>query len=272
MIRTTSPLALLRQLAWAATLAAGFATAWFLVVVTLTTWIQNAWPEQKPRAYESVLVRSDGSLIIQNYDLDDPSHITYHDLEGHAEGAPGSEDQIRPVSMSGEPEKMRYFTPQPDWSSRLMSFFNEQEHDVNWYSVRDGKPDGAGYFVAYNRMTNRRMGFLGMSGFRADPLPRAEWIPMHGEPTSSMAGSIFSGRAWSYYRPERWDVPPHWVYVPSGTPAAPGRPRRANRHDRFRNAGADRVGGRSLASRLVRWSSHDGTAHPGADNARDPDH
>ncbi len=98
-----------------------------------------------------------------------------------------------------------------------MSFFNEQEHDVNWYSVRDGKPDGAGYFVAYNRMTNRRMGFLGMSGFRADPLPRAEWIPMQGEPTSSMAGSIFSGRAWSYYRPERWDVPPHWVYVPSGT-------------------------------------------------------
>ncbi len=88
MITTASRFSLLRQLAWAATLAAGFATAWFLVVITLTTWIQNAWPEEKPRAYESVLVRSDGSLIIQNYDLDDPSHITYHDLEGHAARGP----------------------------------------------------------------------------------------------------------------------------------------------------------------------------------------
>ena len=54
MITTAGRFSLLRQLAWATTLAAGFATAWFLIVITLTTWIQTAWPGEKPRAYESV--------------------------------------------------------------------------------------------------------------------------------------------------------------------------------------------------------------------------
>ena len=32
-----------------------------------------------------------------------------------------------------------------------MVFVNEQEPTVNWFFVHDGKPDGAGYFVAYER-------------------------------------------------------------------------------------------------------------------------
>ena len=54
---------------------------------------------------------------------------------------------------------------------------NEREPTVNWFFVRDEKPDGAGYFVAYERKSNRRVGFIGMSGFRIDPVPRADWIP-----------------------------------------------------------------------------------------------
>ena len=217
MITTVGRFSLLRQLAWATTLAAGFATAWFLIVITLTTWIHNAWSAEKPRTYESVVVRSDGSLMIQSYDPDNASHMIYRDLQGHVQNPPERDDQIWPVNMFGKPQKVRQFTPPPDWSSRLTIYFNEQQPDLIWYFVHDGKPVGAGYFVAYNQRTNQREGFLGMSGFRVDPLSRADWIPVQGNPQSSMPSNIYSGRTGSYYRAQAWDVPPHLVYLPSGT-------------------------------------------------------
>ena len=50
---------------------------------------------------------------------------------------------------------------------------NEREPSVNWFFVHDGKPEGAGYFVGYERVSNRRVGFIGLSGFRSDPVPAA---------------------------------------------------------------------------------------------------
>ncbi len=211
-----SRFSLLRQLAWAATLATGFGTAWFLAVVLLGTWIHEAWQGGKRSSPERLLVRSDGTLFVESYRLDDLSKQTVRDLEGRTQVAPEMKDQIGPVYLSGETPKPGYFTPQPGWSSRLMSFVNEQEPSVNWFFVHDGKPVGSGYFVAYDRESKRRIGFLGMSGFRADPVPRADWIPLQGEPTSSAPLSIYSGHSWQV-RPVSWDVPPHWVYVPYGT-------------------------------------------------------
>ena len=54
-----------------------------------------------------------------------------------------------------------------------MTFANEREPTANWFFIHDEKPDGAGYFVAYERKSNRRIGFIGMSGFRTDPVPRS---------------------------------------------------------------------------------------------------
>ena len=115
---------------------------------------------------------------------------------------------------------------------------NEREPTVNWFFVHDGKPDGAGYFVGYERVSNRRVGFIGLSGFRADPVPADEWIPVRGElivdysQLSSAPVSINSGHAW-VLRPDRWDVPPRLVYRAIRKPSATGRPRRADGNDRL---------------------------------------
>jgi hypothetical protein len=50
--------------------------------------------------------------------------------------------------MSGEQPKTGYFSSRSRWDSRLMPFVDEREPTVNWFFVHDGKPDGAGYFVA----------------------------------------------------------------------------------------------------------------------------
>ncbi len=215
MIMTARKFSLLRQLAWAATLAAGFGTLWFVLVLWLGTSIQETWQGGNRPPYESLLVRSDGTLLIESIRRENLSLVTYRDLQGQVQEVPARDDQLPAVSMSGEHPKSGDFSSQLGWGSRLMSFVDEQEPTVNWYFVHDGKPDGAGYFVGYERTSNRRVGFLGMSGFRPDPWPPADWIPVRGEPKSSSPASIYSGHGW-VVRPGPWDVPPRWVYVPSG--------------------------------------------------------
>ena len=79
---------------------------------------------------------------------------------------------------------------------------NEREPTVNWFFVHDGKPDGAGYFVGYERTSNRRVGFIGMSGFRTGPVPAADWIPVRRRTEELGAGlDLFGPRVGAPTRP-----------------------------------------------------------------------
>ena len=189
--------------------------------------------------------------------------------------APDRNDLLAAVYLFGAHGRHRAsFPAQPGWAERLKAFVNEREPTVNWFFVHDGKPDGAGYFVGYERESNRRVGFIGLSGFRSDPVPAAEWIPVRGE----LIG------------PSHWSSAPVWIYSRPGVgaptrgrgraaalglcairkPSATGRPRRTDGNDRLRNARADRVGRNSHARILVHWPLHDGTTHSGADDTADP--
>jgi len=208
-------LSLLRQLAWAATLATGFGTLWVVLVVWLGTSIQEAWTGEGRPPREWLLVRSDGTLMIQSIPPQDLSLATYRDLQGRLQDVPDNDDLLQAVTMSGEHRTANFLSSRSGWDQRLMVFVNEREPTVNWFFVLDGKPDGAGYFVGYERSSNRRVGFIGMSGFRTDPVPTADWIPMRGEPGSSAPVSMYSGRGW-LVRLDRFDMPPRLVYVPAG--------------------------------------------------------
>ena len=160
------------------------------------------------------MVRSDGTILIQSIPPSNLSEASYRDLSGQEQEAPDRNDQLPAVYMSWVPGKTAFLRSELGWESRLMTFANEREPTANWFFIHDEKPDGAGYFVAYERKSNRRIGFIGMSGFRTDPVPRADWIPAAGELDSSSPVSIHSGRGW-VVKPDRWDVPPRWVYVSS---------------------------------------------------------
>jgi hypothetical protein len=220
---TASKLSLLRQLTWAATLATGFGTLWFALLLWLGTSIQEAW--QGGRAnwppQEILQIRSDGTPLIESIPHQNMSQVTYRDLSGRVQEVPDRNNLLSVVSMSGAHGTPSFFSSSPGWEERLKLFMDEREPNVIWFFVHDGKQAGAGYFVGYERVSNRRVGFIGLSGFRSDPVPTAEWIPVRGEHISdysqwsSLPLWLNSGPRW-LAPPERWDLPPRLVYVPSG--------------------------------------------------------
>jgi hypothetical protein len=216
MIMIARKFSLLRQLAWAATLATGFGALWFMLVAWLGNSIQQAWQGGNRLVYQRLHVRSDGTLLLQSNPQDNLSEVSYRDLKGALQEAPDRNDLLPAVLLFGGTKKPGFLFRQAGWSERLTAFVDEREPTVNWFFVHDGKTDGAGYFVAYERTSNRRVGFIGMSGFRKGPVPAADWIPVRGQPQSSAPVSIYARQPW-VLRPAPGDVPPRLVYLPSGS-------------------------------------------------------
>jgi hypothetical protein len=215
-----------RPLLWAATLAIGFGTLW----AVLAGWLGAAIDGARKAAvgdtdsWEQLVVRSDGTPLIMRTSRANLSMSTYRDLSGRAQEAPDQDHRIWGVYMPGEDWKPRFFAGQLGWERRLKIFFvNEQEPAVLWYFVHDGKPEGAGYFVGYEQVSNRRVGFIGLLGFRSQAVPIDEWIPVRTPLITDRANwnsapnSINWGSRWAgQLRPDRWDLPPRLVHVPSG--------------------------------------------------------
>jgi hypothetical protein len=222
MTMITRKFSLLRHLLWAATLATGFGTVWFLLVAPLTTSIQEAWQGANRLRQESLVVRSDGTPLIRSMPLDNLSLMTYRDLNGREQETPEGTDLISAVYMAGEHATPGFFSLSPGWDQRLRFFMDEREPTVNWIFVHDGKPDGGGYFVGYERKSNRRVGFIGLNGFRTDFVPPDQWVPVRGALITdyshwSSVPTWFNSARLQVPRINPSDLPPRLVYVPSGS-------------------------------------------------------
>jgi hypothetical protein len=212
---------LLRQILWAATLATGFGTLWSVLMLWLGTSMQWAWQADGRLRQESLVVRADGVPLIQSIAMDNASPITYRGLSGRSQVAPVRNEQFPVVYMPGEHGAPGFFSSYPQWDQRLEVFVDAEEPTVIWYFVHDGRPEGAGYFVGYTRMSNRRVGYIGLNGFRPDPVPYDECIPvraaliMDSVNWSSVPTWLHSGHG-QVPRVDQSDLPPRLVYVPSG--------------------------------------------------------
>jgi hypothetical protein len=212
---------LLHQVLLAATLATGFATFWLLLSIWLSMSILASWAGSHRGSREDVVVASDGTPLISNTTFDDPTVSTYRDLTGRAHAVLETKDMLQGVYLVADQGTPGILSGRLPWEQRLNAFVNEREPEVNWFFMHDGNAQGAGYFVAFHSVSNRRIGFIGLSGFRSEPVPESEWIPVRGELIaaysmwSSVPVWLNSDRARAL-RPESWDIPPHMVYVPSG--------------------------------------------------------
>ena len=148
--------------------------------------------------------------------------------------------------MTGEHAPPGFFTDRLAWMERLRLFMNEQEPAILWYFVHDGKPAGAGYFVGYEWLSNRRVGFIGLSGFRRSDVPTGEWIPVRGplmedftQWSSLPRLDLFGGNGGRGYRPVARDIPPQRGLRSIGQPASTCRPRHPYGDDRVRRRRVD---------------------------------
>lgn len=225
-MNVSSRFSLRPQITWAAILGTGFGTIWFLLAIWLTTAAQEAlrggrpkWPPQ-----DELIFMSDGTPLIVTTEWVENNRVTttYHDLNGGKVAQPDRENLLPAISMAGEHDRPGRFSSRAAWQQRLKQFINEREPGVNWYFVHDGKEDGAGYFVGYQRESNRRVGFIGLNGARPDPVPANEWIPVRGTLVADY--SLWSSAPITIYWSGRdrelklgpLDLPPRLVYVPSG--------------------------------------------------------
>ncbi len=213
------------QLLWAATLAIGFGTLWLLLAGWILAAIDQAREAASGAVWQRFIVASDGTPLILSTPRDNLSLMTYRDLAGQPHDAPDSERQLPGLlSLAGEPGEPGFFADRSGWDGRLGVFVNEQEPKAVWYFVHDGKPEGGGYFVGYERDSNRLLGFIGLGGFRSEKVASDEWIPVRSRFMSGNA-QWSSASAWAHsqpgwvvrnFRPNRGDLPPRLVHVPSG--------------------------------------------------------
>jgi hypothetical protein len=226
MMKISSRFSLVRQLAWALTLATAFGTVWLVVVLWLVTSILGSgpggrrnWPDR-----EYLVVRSDGTVLINltHWDKSSQSEISYRDLKGDAQNSPERSELLPAVHLGGDNRRADDLAGARDWAGRLRHFTDDRDPNANWFFVHDGKAEGVGYFVGYRRDSRRRIGFIGLSGARAEPVPETDKIPV---PRFLMAyGSTWSSEpywggndsSWRPgFRPGRFDLPPRFVYIPS---------------------------------------------------------
>jgi hypothetical protein len=208
---------LLRRILAATTLAAGFGALWSVLAAWLGTSILQARPGVAKTRREMLVVTANGTPLIQDYPLDNLSLMTYRELDGRPHDPVDRSDNIQGSYLYGERHGVR-----SDWPGRIGLFMDERDPAAAWYFVLDGTPQGSGYFVGYERSSNRLIGYIGLSNFSERPIPPSERFPVRGgmlsgPPSWSSAPLWLQSGGGAYMpRPDRWDVPPRLVHVPSG--------------------------------------------------------
>lgn len=204
-----------------ATLALGFGTVWAVVVLWTTTAIVTSQALDETRELEVIRVARDGTPLIERYSTGDYTRVTVRDLEGRELDARAPRGDIQNLFLTGELRTWPAFWYGPRWSSRIKPFSNERDRDAIWYFVLDAGSKGSGEFVGYERGSNRLLGYIGLAGLRAGPVPAEERIPVSprdlafGAPWSSQPLSLWYSNFTSMLVLPA-DVPPRWVHVPSG--------------------------------------------------------
>lgn len=152
------------------------------------------------REYHSILLRDHAEPIVQIHRVvSQREAITHHEgfttLDGQPLSLePGAEQLIRskyisanlfnfPQYFSTSGESSRFVNdstgPWP-WSLRT-SYFGvtgqQGRHSVSWFFFWPDHPGGTGYWVGYDIVTKRRVGYLGKSGLTASIPPIADQFP-----------------------------------------------------------------------------------------------
>jgi len=203
-------------------LAAGFGTAWLLISLWLgTTILDSGTGGESPRV-DRLVVERDGTPLIQSYPANDYTKATLRRLDGGEATTLQSGESPHQTVLAGESSAGPASFQGESWASRLLDFINEREPNALWYFVQDGGPRNSGYFVGYERVSNRIIGYIGLAGLREGPIPPDERIPANLEANygysrwSSIPSTAYSSAGFRSGASLSQDVPSRLVHIPSG--------------------------------------------------------
>ncbi|MGA2068235.1 MAG: hypothetical protein ABSG86_24900 [Thermoguttaceae bacterium] len=182
----SKPQGILRPLGLALVLAIGFGA----VLALAAEWGIKIWEglRRQNRVSEGLVVRADGTPLIQRNTYDEYQTVTFRELEDGRE-VPRPKDNSLVGASLAIPRRDRLMFPLIA-NARVRPFADGQGPPNLWYFVHDGARDGRGYFVGYDSRTKLCVGFIGRDGFRPDQPPAEQWFPMDGAKLAS--GTAFS--------------------------------------------------------------------------------
>lgn len=215
----SKPQGILRPLGLALVLAIGFGAVFALV----GGWGISIWDslQQRNRVNESLVVRWDGTPLIERYPYNDYGSRTYRKLVDDSEVPPSKVDErwlAGGILLTPRPgESVFPLFPSPP----IGRFSDGQTPPKLWYFLDDGARHGRGYFVGYDSQSKLRVGFIGRNGFRPDQPPAEDWFPMDGAILASGMAfarrNVMSSYYYAYIYEDSREFPAWKVDMISGT-------------------------------------------------------
>ena len=224
---------LVGRMLWALIIGGGFGTIWLAAVMIVGQLLIAQWRNGEPRRRtipEQLIITTDGRALLRgSFALGQPAGYCRLDGTPVAERADIRQADSLSVWHMREPNQVDapYFFLNAlggrDWDWRLRAFLDELHPDNVWYLVHDGRTDGAGYFVGYDKVEKRRIGFIGQSGFSLVRPPQKDWFPVERHLVRSPLYKLWTSIGVSkgllgveLDSSEKSPIPPHLVFVPSG--------------------------------------------------------
>jgi hypothetical protein len=223
------------RLLWALILGGGFGTLWLIMVMIVGQLLIAQWRTsnggiRRGTFPEELIITTDGRALVRGSFVRG-EQAGYRGLDGapveqasdirQADSLPVW--HMRELPLVNNPYFFLNALGGNDWDWRLRPFLDELHPEDVWYFIHDGRTYGAGYFVGYDKVEKRPIGFIGDKGFSNERPPREEWFAVERHLVRSPLMKLWTSVG-VMKRPagaeldslEKSAIPPHLVFVPSG--------------------------------------------------------
>ena len=182
-----------QSLALAVILALGVGVLWSAaayVCIALIEYVTSSSGESGFSMSDEVAILRDGTRVVFTTEfVDKETGLVNKTRDGKIVNLANIQKKSARSSSLGSDIEVNYDFPGLKWKDRLIMAHHgittthqpTKRPEENWYFLHDGRLNGVGYFVGYDSATNRRIGYIGLNGFRRNEPPQAEQFPVNGQ-------------------------------------------------------------------------------------------
>jgi len=177
-------------------LTIGYGVIQFIVAMWAGSILDQIFPSTTPN--ESIVITNDGEALIQSYALN-YSSVQIRRLDGTpvSERAGLGKSFVQPTSYI-------YLAPNEipvNWNSRVTSFYDFQKPSTYWYFTIVPGHEKTAFFVGFDRLSRRRVGYIGLDGFSQQEPTMNQSFPLPEGGFQGLRGVIATGQATGPYEP-----------------------------------------------------------------------
>lgn len=183
----------LLMFAW---LTIGYGLIQFIVAMWAGSILERIFPSTTPN--ESIVITNEGDALIQSYALNYTS-VQIRRLDGSAvtERTGLGKTFVQPTSYIYLTPNQNYVT----WNSRMTGFYDYQKPSTYWYFVVPPDRQQTAFLVGFDRLSQRRVGYIGLDGFSLQEPTIEQSFPLPDGGFQGFRGLVATGQPTGPYEP-----------------------------------------------------------------------